>query len=243
MVGESGASSTGARHYYYACAVRKKSHKCKKKNEKKDFLEWYIVEQVVEYVLTPSRIDLIAGRVVEEYNRDFDASEIKELESRLREIDRDLEAVTDTLIKTTARGVLDKLNKRAEALTAQKETAEVELAKLRIASRIKITEEEVSAWLRRFCTGDLMDEAFRRRIIDVFINAVYLYDDKVVMYFNIRDGRQVSYIEMLDMTEEPGADGDARDVRVSDSLVHQTVHNSNVSYIFVGGHFGIIVYR
>ena len=44
---------------------------------------------------------------------------------------------------------------------------------------------------------------FRERIIDVFINSVYLYDDKTVIYYNIEGGKQVSYMEMLDSTEEP----------------------------------------
>lgn len=48
---------------------------------------------------------------------------------------------------------------------------------------------------------------FRRRIIDTFINSVYLYDDRVVVFYNIRGGKQVSYIDMLDATEGfPGLD-------------------------------------
>ena len=47
-----------------------------------------------------------------------------------------------------------------------------------------------------------MDKEFQRRIIDVFINSVYVYDDKIVIYYNIEDGKQVSYIEMIDSLEE-----------------------------------------
>ncbi len=53
----------------------------------------------------------------------------------------------------------------------------------------------------------MFDTEFRRRIIDTFINSVYLYDDRVIVFYNIRGGKQVSYIDMLDATEGfPGLD-------------------------------------
>ena len=54
---------------------------------------------------------------------------------------------------------------------------------------------------------DLFDMEFRRRILDTFINSVYLYDDRAIVFYNIRGGKQVSYIDMLDATEGfPGLD-------------------------------------
>lgn len=205
IVGESGRGKSGTIYNYYACAKKKKNRTCHKKNEKKGFLEWYLVEQVVEYVLTPSRIDLIAERVVAEYTKGFNSSSVKALESELREIDRELDKLVDALIKTESKTALAKINDKISALETQKESSDLELAKLRVAANITITPNEVKAWLRQFCKGSPLDEDFCRRIIDAFINAIYLYDDKVVIYFNIRDGKQISYIEMLESAEEPGA--------------------------------------
>ena len=72
----------------------------------------------------------------------------------------------------------------------------MDLAKLKVASRITLSEDEIIAWLQQFVHGDPMDPDFRQRVIDIFVNSIYLYDDKVVMYFNIKDASQVSYIEM-----------------------------------------------
>lgn len=201
MVGESGRSKTGKVYHYYTCAARKKSHTCQKRNEKKDFIEWYVVEQVVEYVLTPERIQMISQRVVDEYYKSFNASGVKALEQQITKLDHELDKLVDTLVKTSAKAALDKLNQKIDLLSLQKDEAELDLAKLKVASRIEITAEEIENWLQQFCHGDLFDMDFRRRIIDVFINAIYLYDDKVVIYFNIKDGKQISYIEMLDNME------------------------------------------
>jgi len=219
LVGESGKSHTGEKYYYYACSNRKKLHTCKKKNEKKGFLEWYIVEQTVLYVLTPERMDFIADGVVAQYEKEFDKSGIKEVERQINKLNKEYQACIDIAIHSPTREVqIDILNK-AESLRTQKLDLEIELSKMRIACKLRYTSDDVKAWLKLFCEGDLMDADFQKRIIDVFINSVYMYDDKFVIYYNIRDGKQVSYIEMLDSTEEPGADADFtgnNEVRISD---------------------------
>lgn len=42
------------------------------------------------------------------------------------------------------------------------------------ANSITYTEEDIVSWLKSSCKGDLFDMEFRRRIIDIFINSVYL---------------------------------------------------------------------
>ncbi len=203
MVGDSGTGCQGGKYFYYSCGARKrKANSCDKRREKKDFIEWYIVEQTVNYVLSPERIDFIAGRVVEEYNKEFSNSGIKELEKRLSHLETEFSHLTDSLINAKSQRMIDAINKKAEAMELQISDTEDELAKLRVCCNARLTAPEVVTWLKSFCTGDLMDMDFRRRIIEVLINAIYLYDDKVVIYFNVRDGKQVSYIEMLDETSD-----------------------------------------
>ena len=92
---------------------------------------------------------------------------------------------------------------RMEALDAQKVELEADAARLRVASEIQLTEPEIRAWLHTFTQGDPTDENFRRRVIDVFINTIYLYDDRVLIFYNIRGGKQVSYIDLLNSLYVP----------------------------------------
>ncbi len=103
-----------------------------------------------------------------------------------------MDSLVDALIRTTAAPAVAKINERIELIAAQKEEAEIDLAKLKVASRITLKEDEIVLWLRQFIHGDPLDLDFRQRVIDVFVNSIYLYDDKVVMYFNIKDANQVS---------------------------------------------------
>lgn len=195
MIGESGRSSTGATYYYYTCATRKKTHTCAKQNEKKDFLEWYVVEQTLQYVLSPDRIEYIAQAVVAEYDKEYNHAKVDEIEKAIRKCERELDKLVDALVdvpKVAHKRIYDKM----ELLEAQKTALETDLVKLRLASEIRLTEREVRAWLNRFCSGDLFDPEFRRNIIDVFINCVYVYDNRLVLFFNIKGGKQVSQLDL-----------------------------------------------
>ena len=99
-----------------------------------------------------------------------------------------------------------KIYEKMESLEAQKADMEVDMSRLRIAHNIQLTEADVLTWLKQFCAGDPMDMEYHKRIIDVFINSVYLYDDRVITFYNIRGGKQVSFIDLAsaDYSEEYG---------------------------------------
>ena len=243
MIGESGRSRHGTVYHYYACSAKKKRHACDKKNERKDFIEWYIVEQTVQYVLSPDRISRVAEAVVQEYRKEFSDTRVADLEKALKQIDRELDKLVDALIDTP-KVAHRKIHDRMEALDAQKAELEIDLSRLRIAQEIRLSEPEVKAWLKQFCSGDPLDEDFRRRIIDVFINSVYLYDNRVIVFYNIRGGKQVSYIDLInsgDLPPEPSAPT----ARGSDFKPYAPPKDSKSEprYVFVSGVFGCIFQR
>ncbi len=223
MVGDAGTGKLGTKYHYYACGKKKKHHTCHKKNEKKDFLEWYVVEQTLEYVLIPARMELIAEMVVKEYDKEFNNSKLAELERRMAKIERDINKCVDLMIETNSKAIQKRTEKKVEALELQKVDLEIDISKYKIANGIRYTKEDIISWLKLFCNGDLMDVEFRRRIIDVFINSIYLYDDKLVIYYNIKNSKQVSYIDMCENTNtaentQNGGTGGGASVRISNDL-------------------------
>lgn len=234
LVGESGRSCNGATYNYYACAAKKKLHTCKKRNERKDALELFVVDYVCKRLLTEERIDQVAGAVAAEYAKSFDASGIKDLEKQIREADKELDQLVDALVKTSSAAALSRINDRISAIEACKATLEEDLAKLKIASRAVVRKQDVASWLLRFADGDSRDLDFQKSVIDIFVNAVYVYDDRIVMFFNVRDSEQVSYTEMLASIEEDSSDFGALGSPIS-TLFEQL--------IFRNGVFGCILQR
>lgn len=207
MTGVSGKGRHGEIHYYYACGNRRRTHDCNKKHEKKDFIEWYICEQTVQYVLTPERMKDIASAVVAQYDSEFNDGQIKELERKIAKLERNIEKYTESLLELP-KSAWAGIGQKIEEATCQKNDMEIDLSKLRIANKIRYTEDDIIAWLKLFCVGDLFDMEFRRRIIDTFVNCVYLYDDRVIVFYNIRGGKQISYIDMLAATSDISNDGE-----------------------------------
>ena len=53
-----------------------------------------------------------------------------------------------------------------------------------------ITKEEIVFWIKRFRELNTKNLSHRRRLIDSFINSIYLYDDKMVITFNYCEGTE-----------------------------------------------------
>lgn len=159
------------------------------------------MEQTVNYILTPERMVVIAKAVAAEYESEFNDNKIKQLEKQAAKLEQDINKYTESLLELP-KSSWASIGQKIETATMQKTDIEIDLAKLRVANKIRYTEKEIMAWLKLFCKGDLFDMEFRQRIIDTFINSIYLYDDKVIIFYNIRGGKQLSYIDMLDATQE-----------------------------------------
>ena len=51
-----------------------------------------------------------------------------------------------------------------------------------------ITREQVITWLQNMKRLDLASDDSKRKLVDTFVNSVYLYDDRAVISFNCREG-------------------------------------------------------
>lgn len=232
MVGECGRSKTGAVYHYYACRSKKKDHACRKTNEKKGFLEWYITEQAVAYVSDPRRAADVARSVIAEYKKEFGADIIAQHERRMAQIDAELNTLVDRLAAVPA-SVVPRISQRMEELADERADLEVTVSRLRVAQSIRFTEAEILAWLRQFSAGDPLDPEFQRRIIDTLVNSVYIYDDRIIIFFNIKNGKQISF---LDLAQTVASGGEEFDLDCTCSTIYS---QSRTRLIIVGGCVGL----
>jgi hypothetical protein len=66
-----------------------------------------------------------------------------------------------------------------------------------------LTEEQIIFWIGRFKSGDVNDAAFRRAIIDIFVNAIYLYDDRIVFTYNYKTDSRTINIDEVEVSDLP----------------------------------------
>ena len=240
MVGISGKSRSHKIYHYYRCSHRKHPYNCEKKNERKDIVERFVVEQTLRYILTSEQIVKIAKAVVDEYKKDFSHNRVDELKAAIRKTENELEKLVDTLLDVP-RSARQRIYDRMESLELQKADMEENLSRLVVATGIQLTEEEVASWISQFRNGDIEDIEFCRRVIDTFVNSVYMYDDRTVIFYNIRGGKKLSFDEVK---TAPGNMSEAVE-RCSylNTFASARVTKYEHYYVFVSGVLGLVLMK
>ena len=68
----------------------------------------------------------------------------------------------------------------------------------------RYTKELIVKWINQFKYGDVNSREYQKRIIDTFINAIYLFDDKMVLTYNFKGG--IDTITLSDIEAVMGSD-------------------------------------
>lgn len=203
LVGVSGTSKTTERHRYYACSKQYKNKSCDKQYEKKDQLEKYVVQLTLDHIYKEDIREEIANGVIEMYKNSISEKRIKEYEKNIAQIDRELDKCAEIILKAESDSIINRINEKSRALDIQRTDLQKELTKLKLANSIKHTKEDILGWLDIFRQGDVLDSEYRERIINIFINAIFVFDTKIVTYYNIiKDNEQISFEAMLINIEE-----------------------------------------
>ena len=189
MFGESGTSATGRTYYYYKCANVKRRKGCNKKTVQKDWLEDLVVRETMKLIQDDAVIDKIVQLVMDVQNQEN--TTIPLLEKQLREIDKKL----DNLMKAIEDGLYTRTTKeRLEALESQKDELTVKIADEKL-KKPSFNEDFIRFWLMKFRKFDISQKKQRKALIEIFVNAIFLYDDRMLITFNYKDGTQTVRFE------------------------------------------------
>ena len=81
-------------------------------------------------------------------------------------------------------------------------------------------------WLHRFRKLDVRQQSHRKMLIDAFINAIFLYDDKMVITFNYKEGtKTITFAELQEaISNKNGSDLDClaapiKELKISSFLI------------------------
>ena len=201
MTGISGTSKTGTIHNYYTCNGRKKKL-CSKKNVQKEYIEDRVIA-LARAQLTDENISKISKAVAALCEREKESSEYRRLERQRRDIEKQKANLVDALkygkATETLLNEIAKLESSIEGIDRQ-----ILMEKVKC---LDLKEPEIAFFLTKLRDGDINDITYRRAIIAVMVNAVYLYDDgRLTVIFNSSD-RPVEVTEgLLADVEEDAAE-------------------------------------
>lgn len=185
MQGVSGTGKSGNKWYYYYCAnTRGKERTCNKKQVSRDRLEKAVVDFTVRYILQEDVLEELSKKVYAAQERQNNtASEIAFYEKKLAE---NKKAIANILRAIESGAMTQALPARLQELENEQTVIQGELSYLK-GVRLAFTEDQILFALLQHLDprpGE-PEQDYHRRIITDFVSEVYLYDDRMLIYFNI----------------------------------------------------------
>ena len=192
MVGECGTSRNKVnKHYYYKCSGAKHNECTRKKGLKKDWIEKLVAIVTIESILNDDVIDQIAETIVEIQNKKD--TTIPAIRKQLAECEKAIENMVNAI---QAGALTASTTQRLKSLEEEKERLNTAITEAEL-QRPKFSKEFVVQWIKGFQYGDFDNKVYQRRVIDTFVNSVYVYDDRIVFNYNFKDGTvALSYDEI-----------------------------------------------
>ena len=201
MFGECGTARNKTVYHYYKCANAKRTRSCKKKTVRKIWLEDLVVNATLEMLQDDRIIDAIVEMVM--HLQDQENTALPLLEKQLKEVDSGIQ----NMLNAIQAGILTSSTKeRLEALEAQKKELEIRITEEKLA-KPKLSPDFVRFWLTRFRKLDPHIKSHRETLINTFVNAIYLYDEKVLITFNYKDGLKTISLEDVAASAAPEGSG------------------------------------
>ena len=187
LCGESGTSRTGVVHHYYKCvSVKKKRTDCHKKPVRKEWLEDMVVNATMKMLMNDATIDAIVSALMT--LQDEENVNLPLYEKQLRET----KTAIDNLLNAIQQGIFTRSTKeRLDELEASRDELENKIAVEKLA-KPRITEEQLRFFLERFRKMDVTRKSQRKMLIDTFVNAIFLYDDKMVLTYNFHESTETT---------------------------------------------------
>jgi len=195
MVGVGGTSKTGKVHHYYKCSniIYKKS--CNRKAVRKAWAERHMAQVTRDFVLQDSIIDQIADAVVAIQKKENVM--IPFLQKKLDDIEKRI----GNLVNSIEEGLVNaSIKQRLDDLEADKADVEIALAQEKIEKTL-LTKEEIVFWISRFKDGDIDDPAYRKDMVDIFVNSIFFFEDRIVITFNWKDGTKTVTLAELEAAD------------------------------------------
>ena len=149
---------------------------------RKESLERFVVKAAIEKALNKDTIERLTQKLLAYQSREN--TRLPVLPAALKDVNKPIE----NIVSAIEQGIIIPATKqRLDDLEEQRKALETNILQEQIAKPL-LTREQILFRFERFRQGDPSDPAYQQKIIDCFVNSVYIFDDRLVINFNYRDG-------------------------------------------------------
>ena len=188
MVGESGASHKNNKfHRYYKCVGVKYHRGCDKKTVKKDWIENLVIKVIKDIIFDDNLINNLADTLIEALGKE--STVLPLLKKQLSDVEKSIDNIQQGIFTQSTKDRLEEFEQQKSDLSVR--IIQEEMVKP------PIDKDKIVFWLTRFRKFETANLEHRKRLIDSFINAIYLFGDRIIFTFNYKDGsRTITFDEI-----------------------------------------------
>ena len=187
MQGVSGTSKTGTLYYYYSCLNYRK-HACKLKYQRKELMEKIVLYTLDDLINDPALRIIIAEKCYAYHQAQNDDNGA--YEASIRAQLKDVEGKLNNLVKAIEAGIFNSTTaERMNVLENQKSMLNDALLAEQNRKKCDLTLNTIVKFLSSL-VGDINNPDTRRRLLEFFIDKIYVYPDKMVLTFYYTDDRR-----------------------------------------------------
>lgn len=184
MTGFSATGQQGTVYNYYICNGRK-AKRCNKDMVKKDYIENLLLAQCRK-MLSKANIEKISNTISALCEAERDTSNLRYLEKRLADNKRKLENIQNAVIETDNPKLRENLYQKFAQLENEQQTIREEISKETMPFP-SLTVPKIKFFLMSLKQGCITDDKYKKLLIKIFINKIYLYDDRITITFHCGD--------------------------------------------------------
>ncbi len=191
--GKSGNSKASVTYRYYRC--NKKNDKgCKNRTIPKDYIEDKVVRKL-KSLLSEKNIERISKKIYDTCQKENNSNVvIKNLEKKKKQLNKNIE---NLMVALEQGQHIDMISNRITQ--NEKELAETQSQfLLEMAKIFKLSEKEIKFFLTRLQDGDILDDSYRKVLVDMLVNSILVYDNELVLICNVGNKPITLTIDLLE---------------------------------------------
>jgi hypothetical protein len=167
-----------------ALCVGTKRRKCDKKAVRKQYIEDEVIHETMKMLHDEPVVNQIVDTLFEIQSER--KTMLPLLEKQLAETEK---SITNMLNAIQSGIFTESTKQRLEELEQSKKDTEIALIQEKITTP-EFTKEQFKFWICKWRDIDTSDEKERQKLIDIFVNSIYVYDGEAAIMFNRKDGEK-----------------------------------------------------
>lgn len=201
MVGESGTNGQGVKYRYYKCVNHKKHKGCNMKSIRKDLIENMTIKYIKEFLNDKESINTLIDLAYDAQSKENE--QLPLLRKQLAQTEKGIKNIVDAI----EQGISTKSTReRLLELEQRKNDIEISIAKESIDNPM-LTKKQFRFWFDQLKKLDISKIEQRQKLVDLFVNSIIIYDDKIKFFFNYKKSTKTITFDELnncsDLSDSP----------------------------------------